>query len=400
MTEHDNKGPLNGLKILDMTRVLAGPTATQLMGDLGADVVKVERPGLGDDTRAWGPPWIEGEDGETLPESGYYLSANRNKRSIGVDITTQEGAETVRRLAAKADVFIENFKLGGLKKYGLSYEDLKEVNPGLIYCSITGFGQTGPNAHRAGYDLMIQGYSGLMSVTGPAGQPHKVGVAIADLMTGMYAVVGVQAALRHRDATGEGQYIDIALADTQVAGLINQGVNHMLTGIVPQSAGNGHSNIVPYEVFPTADSHIIIAVGNDTQFAAFADILGRPDLAADARFTTNPDRVRNRPVIIPILQELIAAHRRDDLLAACAERGVPAGPVHNLADVFSTDQVAARDMIVPMDFPGAKDGSVNLIGNPLKLSKTPVSYRHAPPQCGADTDEVLRDWLDDGMGED
>ena len=395
MTDTENTGPLRGLKILDMTRVLAGPTATQLLGDMGADVVKVERPGPGDDTRAWGPPWVEDKDGNTTAESGYYLSANRNKRSIGVNITTSEGAETVLKLAAKADVFMENFKKDGLKKYGLSYDDLKALNPGIIYCSITGFGQTGPNAHRAGYDLMIQGYSGLMSVTGPEGSPHKVGVAIADLMTGMYAVVGVQAALRHRDETGEGQHIDIALADTQVAGLINQGVNHMLTGKVPVSAGNGHSNIVPYEVFPTSDSHIIIAVGNDTQFAAFADILGRSDLAENEMFNTNPQRVRNRAEIIAILRELIAAHKRDDLMGLCEARGVPAGPVHDLADVFNTNQVAAREMVVNMDFPTAGDGSVDLIANPLKFSKTPVSYRHAPPLCGADTEDVLKDWLDE-----
>ena len=391
----ENTGPLKGLKILDMSRILAGPTATQLMGDLGADVVKVERPGLGDDTRAWGPPWVQDKEGNKTTESGYYLSANRNKRSLAVDITTPEGAEQVRALAAKADVFVENFKKDGLKKYGLSYEDLKAINPKLVYCSITGFGQTGPNAHRAGYDLMVQGYGGIMSLTGPEGQPHKVGIAIADVMTGMYAVVGVLSALRHRDATGEGQYIDLSLVDTHVSWLVNQGVNHLLSGNVPASPGNGHPNIVPYQVFPTADSHIIIAVGNDSQFAAFADILGRPDLAEDARFKTNPARVENRPVIVPILEELIQGFTRDGLMAECEKRGVPAGPVHDLGDVFKTDQVAARDMVVSMDYPLSENGKIDLIGNPLKFSETPVSYRNPPPQCGEHSDVILKDWLGD-----
>lgn len=392
--EIENTGPLKGLKVLDMSRILAGPSATQLLGDLGADVVKVERPGLGDDTRAWGPPWIKDADGKTTTESGYYLSANRNKRSLAIDITTKEGADQVRALAAKADVFVENFKKDGLKKYGLSYDDLKAINPRLVYCSITGFGQTGPNAHRAGYDLMVQGYGGIMSLTGPEGSPHKVGIAIADVMTGMYAVVGVLSALRHRDTTGEGQYIDLSLVDTHVSWLVNQGVNHLLSGKVPASPGNGHPNIVPYQVFPTSDSHIIIAVGNDSQFAAFADILGRPDLAEDERFKTNPARVENRPVIIPILEELILNFTRDGLMAECEKRGVPAGPVHDLGDVFKTDQVAARDMIVSMDYPLSENGKIDLIGNPLKFSETPVSYRHAPPQCGADSDDILKDWLD------
>jgi len=389
-----NPGPLRGLRILDLTRILAGPTATQLLGDLGADVVKIERPGQGDDTRSWGPPYLSDDKRQPTTESGYYLAANRNKRSLALDITTTEGAATLRRLAAKADVLIENFKLGGLAKYGLGYDDLKTVNPGLIYCSITGFGQTGPNAHRAGYDIMVQGYGGYMSITGEkGGQPQKVGVAVADLITGMYSVTGILAALRHRDATGEGQHIDIALVDAQVSWLANVGVNYLLSGNVPAPMGNTHANIVPYQVFATADSHVIIAVGNDSQFAAFAAILGRADLAADDRFRTNPDRLRHREVIVPLLENLISQWARDDLLQACEERGVPAGPVHNMAEVFASDQVKARKMKISMPYEGAEHGTVDLIGNPLKLSATPVSYRHAPPRCGEHTDDVLEDWL-------
>ena len=390
------KGPLEGLRVLDLSRILAGPTATQLMGDMGADVIKIERPGAGDDTRFWGPPYVTGQDGNPTSESGYYLSANRNKRSLAIDITTEDGVETIKKLAMKADVLIENFKKDGLKKYGLGYDDLAAINPRLIYCSITGFGQTGPNAHRAGYDIMIQGYGGIMSLTGPVdGEPYKVGVAIADIMTGMYATTGILAALRHRDQTDEGQYIDLALVDTQVSWLANQGVNHLLSGNVPKSSGNGHPNIVPYQVFPTSDGYIIIAVGNDTQFANFVDILGQADLADDPRYLTNPLRLKNKEALLPVLEELIKTFKRDDLLAACEGRGVPAGPVNDLEDVFTTDQVTARQMKIKMDYPDAQSGAIDLIGNPLKFSKTPVSYRHAPPKCGEHNDEVLADWLDD-----
>ncbi|MCE2518053.1 MAG: CoA transferase [Alphaproteobacteria bacterium] len=389
-------GPLGDIKILDLSRILAGPSATQLLGDLGADVVKVERPGKGDDTRSWGPPYVTDGDGANTTESGYYLSANRNKRSLAVDITTTEGADLIRALAMKADVLIENFKVGGLKKYGLAYDDLAAINPKLIYCSITGFGQTGPNAHRAGYDIMVQGYGGIMSITGPVdGEPYKVGVAIADVMTGMYAVTGILAALRHRDKTGEGQHIDIALVDTTASWLVNQGVNYLLNGEVPKSVGNGHPNIVPYQVFATSDGYIIIAVGNDNQFAAFAEILGLGHLAQDARFATNPDRVAHRDVIIPMLEDAIARFSRDDLLAACEAGGVPAGPVNTLGDVFATDQVAARGMKVTMDYPLAGSGQIDVIGNPLKMSKTPVDYRLPPPRCGEHNDEVIADWLAD-----
>ena len=396
MTSQTLKGPLDGLRILDLSRILAGPTATQLMGDMGADVIKIERPGAGDDTRFWGPPYVTGQDGNLTTESGYYLSANRNKRSLAIDITTQDGADTIRKLAMKADVLIENFKKDGLKKYGLGYEDLAAINPRLIYCSITGFGQTGPNAYRAGYDIMIQGYGGIMSLTGPVdGEPYKVGVAIADIMTGMYATTGILAALRHRDQTGEGQYIDLALVDTQVSWLANQGVNHLLSGNVPKSSGNGHPNIVPYQVFPTADGYIIIAVGNDTQFAAFVDILGQADLAQDPRYTSNPLRLKNKAELLPQMEDLIQKFNRDDLLAECEKRGVPAGPVNDLGDVFTTDQVTAREMKIRMDYPDAQSGEIDLIGNPLKFSKTPVSYRHAPPKCGEHNGEILAEWLAD-----
>ena len=396
MTSQTLKGPLDGLRILDLSRILAGPTATQLMGDMGADVIKIERPGAGDDTRFWGPPYVTGQDGNPTTESGYYLSANRNKRSLAIDITTKDGADTIRKLVMKADVLIENFKKDGLKKYGLGYEELAAINPRLIYCSITGFGQTGPNAHRAGYDIMIQGYGGIMSLTGPVdGEPYKVGVAIADIMTGMYATTGILAALRHRDQTGEGQYIDLALVDTQVSWLANQGVNHLLSGNVPKSSGNGHPNIVPYQVFPTADGYIIIAVGNDTQFAAFVDILGQADLAQDPRYTSNPLRLKNKADLLPVLEDLIQQFNRDDLLAECEKRGVPAGPVNDLGDVFTTDQVTARAMKIKMDYPDAQSGEIDLIGNPLKFSKTPVSYRQAPPKCGEHNDEILADWLAD-----
>lgn len=396
MSTDTETGPLKGIRVLDLSRILAGPTATQLLGDLGADVVKIERPGAGDDTRFWGPPYVTGHDGAPTTESGYYLSANRNKRSLAIDITSEEGVETIKKLVMKADILIENFKKGGLEKYGLGYDDLAKINPKLIYCSITGFGQTGPNAHRAGYDLMVQGYGGIMSITGPAdGEPYKVGVAIADIMTGMYATTGILAALRHRDQTGEGQYIDLALVDTQVSWLANQGVNHLLSGKIPKSMGNGHPNIVPYQVFGAKDGYVIIAVGNDSQFSQFATLLGRADLAQDERFKTNPKRLEHKTTLLPILEDCIASFERDTLLTLCEAKGVPAGPVNNLGDVFATDQVKARDMKITMDYPDAQSGQIGLIGNPLKFSKTPVTYRHAPPKCGAHNDDILSDWLGD-----
>lgn len=394
MASTNRTGPLAGIKVLDLTRILAGPTATQLMGDMGADVVKVERPGKGDDTRAWGPPFVMDSDGNPTSESGYYLSANRNKRSLAIDITSAEGRDVLHRLVAKADILIENFKKDGLKKYGLDYATLAAINPGLIYCSITGFGQTGPNAHRAGYDIMVQGYGGIMSITGPeGGEPYKVGVAISDLMTGMYATTAILAALHHRHATGQGQHIDLALVDTQVAWLANQGANYLLSGEAPRAMGNAHPNIVPYQVFATKGSHIIIAVGNDTQFAGFAAILGQPELAADDRFATNTARLRHRDILVPLLAGVIAQWDRDELLAACEQQGIPAGPVHSIDEVFATDQVEAREMTVRMDYPLAASGAVELIGNPIKFSRTPVDYQRSPPRCGEHTDEVLEDWL-------
>ena len=389
-------GALSGIKVLDLTRILAGPSCTQMLGDLGADVVKIERPGKGDDTRAWGPPYVKDKQGDNTTESGYYLSANRNKRSVAVDITTDEGADLVRQLAAKADIVIENFKVGGLKKYGLDYDTLSAINRRLIYCSITGFGQTGPNASRAGYDAMVQGYAGIMSLTGPPeGEPYKVGVAIVDVMCGMHAITGILAALHHRHSSGRGQYIDIALVDSQVSWLVNQGANYLLNGQVPARYGNAHPNIVPYQVFAVADGHIIASVGNDQQFARFADILGLGELAADARFTTNPARVEHREILIPILDETISHRQKAELLAAMEAAGVPGGPVHTLDEVFSSEQVKARDMVVQMPYDLSGDGEVRLIGNPIKMSETPVSYRHAPPQCGEHNDAVMADWLAD-----
>lgn len=389
-------GPLAGLKVLDLTRILAGPSATQLLGDMGADVVKVERPGQGDDTRAWGPPFVMDGDGNKTSESGYYLSANRNKRSLAVDITSAEGQAVLHRLVAKADILVENFKKDGLAKYKLDYPTLAEINPGLIYCSITGFGHTGPNAHRAGYDLMVQGYGGIMSITGPeGGEPYKVGVAISDLMTGMYASTAILAALNHRHASGQGQHIDLSLVDTQVAWLANQGANYLLSGNTPKAMGNAHPNIVPYQVFATAGSHIIIAVGNDRQFGDLVDVLGQPQLASDERYATNTKRLEHREELIDLLAELISTWDRDALLSAFEKKAIPAGPVHDIGEVFATDQVKARDMVISMDYPLAGSGKVDLIGNPIKFSATPVDYHLPPPRCGEHSDEVLADWLDD-----
>ena len=393
-----SNGALDGIRVLDLTRILAGPSATQMLGDMGADVIKVERPNGGDDTRSWGPPYVKDAQGEDSTESGYYLCANRNKRSVAIDFTTNDGAEIVRKLAAKADIFIENFKVGGLAKYGLDYDSLRHINSGLIYCSITGFGQTGPNAKRAGYDAMIQGYSGIMSLTGPPeGEPYKVGVAIVDVMCGMHATTGILAALHHRHATGKGQHIDVALADSQVSWLVNQGANYLLNWKVPPRYGNAHPNIVPYQVFSTRDGHIIVSVGNDEQFRRFVAILGCSELAEDERFSTNPARVKHRDILIPLLEDAMAGFDKADLLAEMESQGVPSGPVHTLDEVFASDQVAARDMIVRMPYDLAQDGEVRLIGNPIKFSDTPVTYRQPPPRCGEHTDAVIKDWLgDDG----
>ncbi|WP_350335885.1 CaiB/BaiF CoA transferase family protein [Coralliovum pocilloporae] len=388
-------GPLEGVRVLDLSRILAGPTCTQLLGDLGADVIKIERPGSGDDTRSWGPPFVTGKDGEPTRESAYYLCANRNKRSVAVDMASEDGARMIRALAAKADVLIENFKVGGLAKYGLSYADLKDEFPGLVYCSISGFGQTGPNAHKAGYDVMAQGYGGIMSLTGePDGAPMKVAVGIADVMCGMYASTAILAALRHRDRTGEGQHIDLALVDAQIAWLINEGTNTLTSGRDPIRRGNQHPNIVPYQVFEVADGHVIVAVGNDAQYVRFCELIERPDLATNPDYATNAKRLENREALIPIIADCLKSMTRDALLAGLEERGVPGGPINTLSDVFASDQVEARDMKISVPHPLAEAGSVDLIGNPLKLSKTPVSYRRAPPTLGEHTDEVIREWLE------
>jgi len=390
----DNTGPLKGLRILDMSRILAGPYATQLLGDMGADVIKVERPVVGDDTRAWGPPYVTTADGEVTRESAYYMCTNRNKRSIAVDMADPDGAETLRRLAEKADVVIQNFKVDGLKKYGLDYESLKGRNPALVYCSISGFGQTGPNRDKPGYDLLAQGYGGMMSLTGePEGEPVKVGVGIADIMCGMYASNAILAALRHRDATGEGQHIDIALVDTQIAWLANEGVNYLASGQAPKRRGNQHPNIVPYQVFECADGHVIVAAGNDGQFARFAALIGMPELAKDERFTLNTARLENREVLIALLSKRLKQMEKGALVAAMEANNVPGGEINTVPEVFATDQVAAREMKISMPHPLAAKGHVDLIGNPVKFSATPVSYRQYPPICGEHTDEILSEWL-------
>ncbi len=384
-------GALDGLRILDLTRILAGPTCTQLLGDLGADVVKIENPQGGDDTRSWGPPFAKGKDGKPTDLSAYFMCANRNKKSVAVDITTTEGQELVRGLAAEADVIVENFKVGGLAKYGLDAATMCAAFPKLVYCSISGFGQTGPNASKPGYDLMAQGYGGIMSLTGePDGEPMKVGVGVSDVMCGMYATVGILAALRHRDATGEGQHIDISLVDTQIAWLINEGTNYLTSGDIPKRRGNGHPNIVPYQVFESADGHVIIAVGNDGQFQRFCAFLGLDHLADDPRFATNPARLENRDALIPALEPVLAALSSHEIVAGLEECKVPVGPVQTIDQVFDSDQVAARGMITDLNSADILGGHVRLIGNPLHFSRTPVTYRHAPPKLGQDTAEILR----------
>jgi len=389
-----NLGPLAGIRVLDLSRILAGPTCTQLLGDYGADVIKVERPGTGDDTRTWGPPFVTGTDGEPTNESAYYLSSNRNKRSIAVDIASPEGTDTVRKLARHCDILIENFKVGGLKKYGLDYETLSAEYPGLIYCSITGFGQTGPNAHRAGYDILAQAYGGMMSLTGePDGEPTKVGVGIADVMCGMYSATAILAALNHRNATGEGQYIDVALVDSQMGWLINEGVNFLTSGKEPVRRGNQHPNIVPYQVFATADGHVVVAVGNDSQFRAFCEILHVPEFADDARYSTNSARLENRDELIDLLKPVIAAIEKGVLIKAMEGRSVPGGEIKKVSEVFESEQAVARGMKISMSHAQAASGEVDLIGNPVKFSRTPVTYRHAPPTCGQHTEEIIAEIL-------
>jgi len=391
-----NALPLSGIRIFDLTRILAGPTCTQLLGDLGADVIKIERAGAGDDTRKWGPPYVTGKDGKPTGESAYYLSANRNKRSISLDLSKPEGQAIAKRLIAKSDVFIENFKTGDLKKFGLDYQTLSAEFPRLVYCSITGFGQTGPYAPRAGYDMLAQGLGGIMSITGPAegtpgGQPHKVGVGIADIMTGMYSAVSILAALRHRDNTGEGQHIDMALLDTQVSWLANEGLNYLVSGKVPKRQGNAHPNIVPYEVFECADGFVILAVGNDGQFRKLCEFAGHAALADDPRFATNPQRVTNRQEVVRLVNEFMRTKPQAQWVEGLAKAGVPCSPVNDIGQVFEDPQVVARGMKITM--PHASGVDVPLIASPIKMSKTPPSYRRAPPVCGQHTDEVLEELL-------
>jgi crotonobetainyl-CoA:carnitine CoA-transferase CaiB-like acyl-CoA transferase len=388
------KGALAGVRVLDLSRILAGPSATQLLGDLGADVVKVERPEAGDDTRLWGPPYVTGIDGLPTDESAYYLCANRNKRSIAIDIASTDGRATVLQLIAQADILVENHKVGGLARYGLSYEQLRDRFPRLIYCSITGFGQTGPYASRPGYDFLIQGMGGIMSLTGePEGQPMKVGVGIADVMTGMYAVAGILAALHHRHATGEGQQIDISLLDTQIAWLANAGTNYLTSGVLPKRLGNGHPNIVPYQVFGTLDEPMILAVGNDAQFQRFCKVAEQEEPATDARFQTNPARLLHRDVLCARIDAALKKKSRAHWLAALEAVGVPCGPVNDLEDVFRDPHVIERGAELRMPCDWALEGDVGLLANPLKLSGTPVTYRQLPPRLDEHAASVLCDWL-------
>lgn len=393
-------GALSHIRVLDLSRVLAGPWAGQILADLGADVIKVERPVCGDDTRSWGPPFLKDEAGQNTTEAAYYLSANRNKQSVTIDFTRPEGQQLVRELVAKSDIVIENFKVGGLAAYGLDYASLKAVNPKLIYCSITGFGQTGPYARRAGYDFMIQGLGGLMSLTGrPDGDegagPVKVGVALTDILTGLYSTTAILAALAHRDQNGTGQHIDMALLDVQVACLANQAMNYLTTGVAPRRLGNAHPNIVPYQDFPTADGDFILTVGNDSQFRKFAEVAGQSQWATDPRFLTNKLRVANRGELIPLIRQATVfkttAQWVDELEAA----GVPCGPVNDLAQVFADPQVLARGLAI--ELPHALGGRVAQVASPIRLSETPVEYRRAPPLLGEHTSEVLQALL--GMSE-
>ncbi|WP_269930427.1 CaiB/BaiF CoA transferase family protein [Aminobacter sp. HY435] len=379
--------PLHGVRVIELARILAGPWAGQLLADLGADVIKVENPDGGDDTRKWGPPFVTSHDGENL-SAAYYHSCNRGKRSIAIDFSTPEGAEIVRKLAADADVFIENFKLGGLKKYGLDYDSLRKINPRLVYCSITGFGQTGPYAPRAGYDFIVQGMAGLMSITGePGREPQKAGVAVSDLFTGLYSVIAIQAALRHAEATGQGQQIDMALFDSQVSVLANQNLNFLVSGKAPVQMGNAHMNIAPYEVLPVRDGHFILAVGNDGQFQKFCAIVGLADLPAKAEYATNAARVTNRGPLRDMIVEALSRFDRADLLAKLEAAGVPASPINTIAQMFDDPQVAARGMRMDLD-----DGHGNALPSvraPMVMSETPLAYERPSPRLGEHTAEIL-----------
>ncbi|RMR12316.1 CAIB/BAIF protein [Pseudomonas syringae pv. primulae] len=394
-------GALSHIRVLDLSRVLAGPWAGQILADLGADVIKVERPGCGDDTRAWGPPFLQDAAGHNTTEAAYYLSANRNKQSVTIDFTRPEGQKLVKQLAAKSDIVIENFKVGGLAAYGLDYASLKAINPRLIYCSITGFGQSGPYATRPGYDFMIQALGGLMSLTGlPEGEegagPVKVGVALTDILTGLYSTTAILAALAHRDQSNVGQHIDMALLDVQVACLANQAMNYLTTGVAPGRLGNAHPNIVPYQSFPTADGDLILTVGNDSQFRKFAEVAGQQQWADDPRFLTNTLRVAHRAELIPLIRQVTVFKATAQWVAALEAVGVPCAPVNDLAQVFADPHVVARGLAI--ELPHALGGKVPQVASPIRLSETPVEYRRAPPMLGEHTAVVLEELL--GLGGD
>lgn len=389
-------GSLSHIRVLDLSRILAGPWAGQVFADLGAEVIKVERPGSGDDTRGWGPPFLTDSEGNPTSDAAYFLSANRGKKSVTIDFTKPEGRDLVYQLASESDILIENFKVGGLSKYGLDYDSIKEINPKIIYCSITGFGQSGPYSHRAGYDFLIQAMGGLMSITGipdgePGGEPMKVGVAVVDIFTGMYASTAVLAALAYRERTGEGQHIDLSLLDVQVATLANQAMNHLVSGKPPTRRGNTHPNIVPYQACATADGYIILAVGNDEQFHRFCVVAGRSELAGDDRFVTNEVRVLNREILMPILQDILRERSSNEWIQLLGKEKVPCGPINTLQEVFTDPQVLVREMRIELEHPLA--GSVPLVGNPMKFSATPVVYDRAPPLLGDSNEEILCDLL-------
>ena len=390
----DQPGPLDGIRVLDLSRVLAGPFCTQMLADLGAEVIKVERPGVGDETRTWGPPYVKDPDGADTTESAYYLCANRNKRSVTVDFSQPRGVALVKRLLARCDVLVENFKVGGLTKFGLGHEQLREEFPGLVYCSITGFGQTGPYAHRPGYDMMAQGMGGLISITGePDRPPSKVPVAINDIMTGMYTAVALLSAVRHRDLTGEGQHVDVGLLDVQVSWLANVASNYLVGGRSPRRLGTAHPNTVPYQVFPTEDGFIIIAANNDGQFERLCEAAGAPELLEDPDFASNALRVRNRERLVANLEAITRTRGTAAWMEALEAAGVPCAPVNTMDQVFADPQVQARGMEIRMPHPLAGE-DVRLVGSPIRLSRTPVSYRCAPPTLGEHTDEVLAQVLD------
>ena len=394
--------PLSHIRVLDLSRVLAGPWASQNLADLGAEVIKVERPGSGDDTRSWGPPFLKDKDGKDTRETAYFLSVNRGKKSVTLDISRPEGQRIARELALKSDVVIENYKVGGLAKYGLAYEDLKKIHPKIVYCSVTGFGQTGPYAQRPGYDFIFQGMGGLMSITGerddlPGGGPQKVGIAITDVLTGMYAALAITAAIAHRERGGEGQYIDVALLDTIVAFGANQIFNYFTSGKVPGRYGNAHANLLPYEVFPTADGHVILAVGNDAQWTSFCKAAERPELAYDARFRTMPERIRNRSGLIPLVREIMKRRASKDWIERLEAANVPCGPINNYREVFENPQVQHRGLKI--DMPHPLSGTLPGIASPMRFSETPVEYTVPPPRLGEHTREVLGSLLGLGNGE-